>query len=92
MLVSKKRLLSNCLHSSPGLTGQVFSRIFTSGEKVDVSIVVALCLWSKLNFFPAEVVEDMPVPSPRAVGGSGRPSWKSLARKARQSSSSDFAQ
>lgn len=58
--------------------GQVFSRIFTSGKSVDVNIVVALCLWSKLNFFPAEVVEEMPVLTPHAVGGSGCPIWKSL--------------
>lgn len=52
---------------------QVFSRIFISGESVDYSIVVALCLWSKLNFFLAEVVEEVPVPGPHAVGGSGCP-------------------
>lgn len=78
MLVSKKGCWSNCLHSSHGLMGQVFSRIFTSGARVDVSIVIALCLWSKLNFFPAEVVEEMPVPSPCAVGGSGCPIWNNL--------------
>lgn len=58
--------------------GEVFSRIFTSAERADVGIDVALCLWSKQNFFPAEVVEEIPVLSPRAVGGSGCPIWKSL--------------
>jgi len=35
-------------------------------------------LWSKPNFFPAEAVEEMPVPSPCTVGGSKCPIWKSL--------------
>lgn len=43
-----------------------------------MSVLFALCLWSKLNFFPAEVVEEVPVPSPHAVGRSGCPTWNSF--------------
>lgn len=43
-----------------------------------MGIAVALCLWSKQNFFPAEVVKEIPVLGPCAVGGSRCPVWKSL--------------